>query len=167
MCILFVISSFPVLINYTGTVLTEKRRILPKDVPNQMAYANYSGLVAKWGVEMAGWTEGDIVNPGTIQTSGSLKRLLDALRKGHCYWRVLTQTEWDQKIEDQVNKEGKSRKRRKDFGTTKGPQKSKKVTRSQTAGDGGGDDDEDAKSGSNSGSDSEIETDDEEENLGL
>lgn len=98
-----------------------------------MSYTNYSALVARWGVELAGWTEETVVNPGVIQTACALKRLLDALRKGHCYWRVLTKAEWDQKKDDQESAEPKARKRRRDHGTTKAP-RSKRVKWNQGAG---------------------------------
>lgn len=134
-----------------------------------MSYSNYTGLVVKWGVELAGWTEGIVTNPGNIQTAGALKRLLDALRKGHCYWRVLTQEEWDQKTLEKDEAGVKLRKRRVDWGTTRGKQKSQKVKRTQKDGRGNKSDDmiEDSEScssdsGSSSGSSSE-EGDDEEE----
>lgn len=122
------------LIECPGAILLEKRRILAKDMPSQMSYANYSGLVVKWGVELAGWTEGIVTNPGNIQVASALKRLLDALRKGHCYWRILTQEEWDLKTLEKDEVGAKSRKRRIDWGTTRGNQKSQKVKRTQKAG---------------------------------
>lgn len=102
------------------------------ELPSQMSYSHYNGLVAKWGVELAGWTEDEIINPGAIQAAGALKRLLDALHKGHCYWRVLTKEQWDEKIDEVDGAATKSRKRRCDFGTKKAPKKAR-VT--QEAGD--------------------------------
>ena len=88
-----------------------ERGIDSNQVLTQMNYANYRGLIAKWGVELAGWTEEVVVNPGKIQMVAALKRLLNALRKGHCYWRALLKAEWDQKIEEQESAEPRSRKR--------------------------------------------------------
>lgn len=131
-----------------------------------MSYAHYLPLVAKWGVELAGWTEDEIRNPGFIQTSGGLKRLLDALNKGHCYWRVLSQEEWDKKVEEKESADidGKNpRKRRKDFGSKKGPQLSKKAKRSQEAAGDVEVDDDTRKSRSDSGSDSGSSSSEEED----
>jgi len=60
-----------------------------------MNYTNYDGLVCKWGTEIVGWTEAEVVNPGHITTMLSLQRLAEAWRKGNCYWLVLTQEAWD------------------------------------------------------------------------
>ena len=110
-----------------------ERGIDSDQVLTQMNYANYRGLIAKWGVELAGWMEEEVVNPGKIQMAAALKRLLDALRKGHCYWWALSKAEWDQKIEEQESAEPRSRKRHCDHGT-KRALKSRKVSKNQTAG---------------------------------
>ena len=74
------------LIDYTtGEILADKKNIPLKDIPAQMSYLHYEALVCKWGVELCGWTEEKVVNPGFMQTAGALKRLLDALCKGHCH----------------------------------------------------------------------------------
>ena len=78
-----------------------ERGIDSDQVPAQMNYVNYHGLIAKWGVELAGWMVVVVVNPGKIQMVAALKGLLDALGKGHCYWQALSKAEWDQKIEEQ------------------------------------------------------------------
>jgi hypothetical protein len=67
----------------------------PEDVPTSMNYTAYEGLVCKWGVEIIGWTEVEIVNPGQISTALSLQRLAEAWRSGDCYWSALTQEAWD------------------------------------------------------------------------
>ena len=96
-----------------------------------MNYVNYCGLIAKWGVELAGWME-EVVNPGKIQTAAALKRLLNALRKGHCYWWALSKAEWDQKIEEQESAKPRSQKRCCDHGMKRAP-KSRKVSKNQMA----------------------------------
>lgn len=126
-----------------GDILTNTKNISSKDVPTQMSYSQYEVLVCKWGVELCGWTEDKVANPGLIQTAPALKRLLDALRKGHCYWRELTQGEWEKKIEEREDATPKSRKRRSDHGTTKKPRKTRKVRRDQTAGSSPSDSDDD------------------------
>ena len=109
-----------------------ERGIDSDQVLTQMNYANYCGLIAKWGVELAGWTEEVVVNPCKIQMVAALKRLLNALRKGHCYWQALLKAEWDQKIEEQESAEPRSRKRCCDHGMRRAP-KSRKVSKNQTA----------------------------------
>ena len=109
-----------------------ERGIDSDQVLTQMNYANYHGLIAKWGVELAGWTEEVVVNPCKIQMVAALKRLLNALRKGHCYWQALLKAEWDQKIEEQESAEPRSRKRCCDHGMRRAP-KSRKVSKNQTA----------------------------------
>ena len=110
-----------------------ERGIDSNQVLTQMNYANYCGLIAKWGVELAGWTEVVVVNSGKIQMAAALKRLLNALRKGHCYWQALSKAEWDQKIEEQESAQPRSRKRCCDHGTRRAL-KSRKVSKNQTAG---------------------------------
>ncbi|KAG2071505.1 hypothetical protein BDR04DRAFT_1016011 [Suillus decipiens] len=56
-----------------------------------MAYANYEALVVEWGVELVGWTESQIVNPGDIQSSVHLKSLVTALQSGMCCWHQLNE----------------------------------------------------------------------------
>ena len=73
------------------------------------------------------------MNPGKIQMVAALKRLLDALRKGHCYWWALSKAEWDQKIEEQESAEPRSQKRHCDHGMKRAP-KSRKVSKNQMAG---------------------------------
>ncbi|KAG1869621.1 hypothetical protein F4604DRAFT_1584223 [Suillus subluteus] len=60
-----------------------------------MAYANYEALVVEWGVELVGWTESQIVNPGDIQSSVHLKSLVTALQSGACCWHQLDEDEWE------------------------------------------------------------------------
>ncbi|KAG1877271.1 hypothetical protein F4604DRAFT_1530985, partial [Suillus subluteus] len=60
-----------------------------------MAYANYEALVVEWGVELVGWTESQIVNPGDIQSSVRLKSLVTALQSGVCCWHQLDEDEWE------------------------------------------------------------------------
>ena len=85
-----------------------ERGINSNQVLTQMNYVNYHGLIAKWGVELAGWMVVVVVNPGKIQMAAALKRLLDALRKGHCYWWALLKAGWDQKIEEQESAKPRS-----------------------------------------------------------
>ena len=117
-----------------GAILTEKKNIPAKDIPTQRSWSHYKALVCKWGVELCGWTEDQVANPGLIQTVPALKRLLDALHRGHCDWRQLTEVEWKRKVEEHEDAAPKSCKWRSDHGTTKKPSKTKKVRRDQTPG---------------------------------
>jgi hypothetical protein len=77
-----------------------------------MQYTNYKALVCRWGVELKGWTEPEINNPGNLAAL-SLNRLLNALRTGNCHWSKLTTTAWGERSDAQdVNLlEGNGKKR--------------------------------------------------------
>ena len=115
-----------------GAIMTEKKNIPAKDIPTQMSWSHYKVLVCKWGVELCGWTEDQVAHPGLIEAVPALKMLLDALCKGHCYWRKLTEVEWKSKVEEHEDTVPKSCKWRSDHGTTKKPSKTRKVRRDQT-----------------------------------
>lgn len=55
----------------------------------KMSYAEHETLACKWGVELIGWTEPEIVNPSKLTTSHALTRLLMALRNEDCHWNAL------------------------------------------------------------------------------
>ncbi|KAG0705261.1 hypothetical protein DFH29DRAFT_873274 [Suillus ampliporus] len=55
-------------------ILTKERGMSEDDMP-AMAYAAYEGFIIKWGVELAGWTERQVTNPGNIMSSIALARL--------------------------------------------------------------------------------------------
>lgn len=59
----------------------------------QVAYHNHERFIRAWGIELVGWTEGAITNPGEISSSVALRRLHNALKVGLCYWRELTDEE--------------------------------------------------------------------------
>lgn len=146
---------------FTEEILVNKCDCQPAVTLNTMKWVHYEGLVCERGVELVGWTEGHtICNTGNIQTSGALMQLLDAVCKGHCYWRKMTSEEWAARIEqreqDIMNERG--RKKRKDASSLKGKgqaRKSRKVTKHQTAGT--GDDDEEVNSNGDGGSGSDKE----------
>ncbi|KAF7975701.1 hypothetical protein HWV62_8647, partial [Athelia sp. TMB] len=89
----------------------------------QMNYTDHDTLVCKWGVELVGWTEPAIVNPSKISTAPALSRLVVALCDQHCHWVVLDAESWDTHIEARLRRTAagqiKSRKQRKDKGTSK------------------------------------------------
>lgn len=69
-----------------------------EEVPTVMQYTNYEVLVCKLGVELIGWTEPKIDNPGKLMTALSLNRLLNALQTGDCHWSKLTETAWAERV---------------------------------------------------------------------
>ncbi|KAG2743928.1 hypothetical protein P692DRAFT_20692352, partial [Suillus brevipes Sb2] len=77
-------------------ILTKDRGVPEDEVP-AMAYSAYEGFVVKWGVELAGRTEGQITNPGNITSSIALARLHAALKNHDCDWHVLSAEEWQAK----------------------------------------------------------------------
>jgi len=74
---------------------------LSEDAPMVMQYTNYEALVCKLGIELVGWTEPKICNPGKRMTALSLNRLLNALRQGDCHWVKLTQVTLTDEIDAQ------------------------------------------------------------------
>ncbi|KAG2087518.1 uncharacterized protein F5147DRAFT_527619, partial [Suillus discolor] len=79
-------------------ILTKKRGVSEDSVPS-VAYNSYDAFIVKWGVELSGWTEGEVRNPGTITSSIGLARLHAALKNNECYWHELTPDEWEEKKE--------------------------------------------------------------------
>ncbi|KAG2047751.1 hypothetical protein BDR06DRAFT_866965, partial [Suillus hirtellus] len=77
-------------------ILTEEKGMSKDDVP-VMAYTAYKSFIIKWGVELAGWTEGKVTNPGNITSSIALARLHAALKNQDCHWCVLSAGEWQEK----------------------------------------------------------------------
>ncbi|KAG2103698.1 uncharacterized protein F5147DRAFT_554864, partial [Suillus discolor] len=73
-------------------------RVSEDSVPS-VAYNSYDAFIVKWGVELSGWTEGEVRNPGTITSSIGLAHLHAALKNNECYWRELTPDEWEEKKE--------------------------------------------------------------------
>ncbi|KAG0693659.1 hypothetical protein DFH29DRAFT_769425, partial [Suillus ampliporus] len=73
-------------------ILTKEKGVLPENIPS-VAYNTYEAFVIKWGVELAGWTEGEVTNPGNITSSIRLAQLHAALKSGDCYWQILTPAE--------------------------------------------------------------------------
>ncbi|KAG2339087.1 hypothetical protein BDR05DRAFT_892302 [Suillus weaverae] len=73
-----------------------ERGILEDNVP-AMAYTTYEGFVVKWGVELVGWTEGQVTNPGIITSSITLACHHAALKNHDCDWHVLSADEWEVK----------------------------------------------------------------------
>lgn len=87
-----------------------------------MDYVKYGRLVCRYGVELVGWTEPTIGQPGAITSSLALIRLADALRTGNCYWGVLDDDAWDERKEAHLlairNGEVAARKKRSDSGSS-------------------------------------------------
>jgi hypothetical protein len=112
----------------TGDTLIKHKKCTNDNAPTAMSYTNYNGLVEKWGIELIGWTEPEIANPSTIQTALGLNRLVNALRRGDCYWAPLTQEAWDKKLEEAAKRladgKGKKRKQRWSKGLTRKAAKS-------------------------------------------
>jgi hypothetical protein len=79
-------------------ILTKKKGVSKDSVPS-VAYNSYDAFVVKWGVELSGWTEGEVRNPGTITSSIGLAHLHAALKNEECYWCELTPDEWEAKKE--------------------------------------------------------------------
>jgi hypothetical protein len=112
-----------------GEAVMKYRNCEPDDALTSMSYSNYELLVHNHGIELIGWTEPEICNPGTIQTAISLNRLVSALRNGDCYWAVLTDEAWEAKKKArQDGCTGKKRKRRSDAGI---PKRKKKKSNKQ------------------------------------
>ncbi|KAG1779317.1 hypothetical protein EV702DRAFT_952308, partial [Suillus placidus] len=74
-------------------LLTNAKNIEPHKLP-AVAYNSYESFIAKWGIELTGWTEARVVNPGNITSSVALGRLHAALKSSDCYWHELMPTEW-------------------------------------------------------------------------
>ncbi|KAG1878885.1 hypothetical protein F4604DRAFT_1580042, partial [Suillus subluteus] len=72
--------------------ILNKRGVSATEMP-QVAYHNHERFICAWGIELVGWTEGAITNPGEITSSVALRRLHNALKDGLCYWRELTNEE--------------------------------------------------------------------------
>jgi hypothetical protein len=99
------------------------RQYSAEDAPTSMSYTNYKTLVHNYSVELIGWTEVTVCNPGTIQTATSLNRLVYALRNSDCYWALLSADAWEeakaaQQAEVEMGKV-KKRKHRSDAGVLK------------------------------------------------
>ncbi|EGN97528.1 hypothetical protein SERLA73DRAFT_75204 [Serpula lacrymans var. lacrymans S7.3] len=86
-------------------ILQQERGYNDKDLP-LMNYANYKKLVCDHGIELVGWTERKVVNPGQIQTTPALAYLLDALQNGTCFWKVLSEAEWENKRKERLTGAG-------------------------------------------------------------
>ncbi|KAG0696303.1 hypothetical protein DFH29DRAFT_769619, partial [Suillus ampliporus] len=80
-------------------LLTDTKNIEPHKLP-AVAYHAYESFVLKWGIELTGWTEAHVINPGDITSSVALGRLHAALKSGDCYWRELTPAEWKSRKDD-------------------------------------------------------------------
>ncbi|KAG2352170.1 hypothetical protein BDR07DRAFT_1236960, partial [Suillus spraguei] len=59
-----------------------------------VTYNAHESFVLKWGIELTGWTEARVVNPGDITSSVALGCLHTTLKSGDCYWHELTSAEW-------------------------------------------------------------------------
>jgi len=60
-----------------------------------MKYANYDAFIAKWGVELVGWTEATGVCPiERLNMAPQLRHLITALNTGTCHWEQLSADEW-------------------------------------------------------------------------
>ncbi|KAF7969149.1 hypothetical protein HWV62_28240 [Athelia sp. TMB] len=93
-------------------------------VPASMNYERYEDrIICEWGVELLGWTEGEIVNPRLISTTLALRRLLIAIERNDCHWTILSPEELAERCEqrDQRIQKGttKERKKRCDAGVSK------------------------------------------------
>ena len=130
MCTFFFLSYLPD--SVAGEVLIEKG-YAEDDLP-QISYAGYEKFVCAHGVELVGFTEEKIVNPGDIKTLPGLTRLFTALQSGDCHWRCLDKDEWEsRKDARQAHGGGKTRATRSDKGISKKKIAGKHVAKSSTA----------------------------------
>ena len=90
------------------------RQYLAEDAPASMSYTNYETLVHNYSIEIIGWMEVTVCNPGTIQTAAGLNRLVYALRNSDCYWVPLSADAWEEaKAAQQAKVEtGKAKKQK-------------------------------------------------------
>ncbi|KAG1888204.1 hypothetical protein F4604DRAFT_1916126 [Suillus subluteus] len=106
----------------TSEEILNKRGVSATEMP-QVAYHNHKRFVCVWGIELVGWTEGAITNPGEITSSVALRRLHNALKDGLCYWRELTNEELTarKEVHEQcvISGEEKTRATRSDKGKRK------------------------------------------------
>jgi hypothetical protein len=115
-----------------GEVLIEKG-YAEDDLP-QISYAGYEKFVCAHGVELVGFTEEKIVNPGDIKTLPGLMHLFMALQSGDCHWQCLDKDEWEsQKDAWQAHGGGKTRATRSDKGILRKKVAGKLVAKSSTA----------------------------------
>lgn len=108
-------------------VLREERKLTEKDLPKSMKWAYYEDLCCEFGVELVGWTEpGELCNPADMKTP-ALQRVLNSINSGQCFWRALSDNEWNAKkaarAEVLANEGGSRRKSR--GGKGKKPAKSR------------------------------------------
>ncbi|KAG1724939.1 uncharacterized protein EDB91DRAFT_1087291 [Suillus paluster] len=138
---------------FLDKILTEMA-VLPDDLP-AVAYNSYDAFVVKWGIELTGWTEAQVTNPGNITSSVTLSHLHSALKDGDCHWCTLSSSELKSKAEEfkkhLVNGEIKSRATRSDKGTKKKARISINTIKSRdTLTDTDDDDDDDANENNSS-----------------
>ncbi|KAG2070063.1 hypothetical protein BDR04DRAFT_982872, partial [Suillus decipiens] len=74
-------------------LLTDAKNIKPHKLP-AVAYNAYESFMLKWGIELSGWTEASVINPGNITSTVALCHLHAALKSGDCYWHELMPAEW-------------------------------------------------------------------------
>lgn len=61
--------------------------------------SGYKQIVYRHGVELVGWTEPEMVNPGNL-SGDKLDRLHLAQKEGRCRWVLLSEEEWDIRRKD-------------------------------------------------------------------
>ncbi|KAG1737379.1 hypothetical protein EDB19DRAFT_1909701 [Suillus lakei] len=66
---------------------------IPTTKMPQVAYHNHERFVCAWGIELVGWMEGAIINPGEITSSVALRHLHSTIKDSLCYWHELTDDE--------------------------------------------------------------------------
>ncbi|EIW82666.1 hypothetical protein CONPUDRAFT_71410 [Coniophora puteana RWD-64-598 SS2] len=78
--------------------LLEERGVPADQMPNTMEWARYDKLIVlRFGVELVGYPGpgGKVVNPSAIESVTRLAQIEIAVRTGECYWRELSEEEWD------------------------------------------------------------------------
>lgn len=91
-----------------------------------MNYINFEcDIVARYGIDLVGWTYEKFVNPSEMSTSlPPLQKLYTALEDGSCHFVKLTPTEHKERTEKYnlalEDGQAQPRKKRKDAGKTRG-----------------------------------------------
>ena len=83
----------------TGDIVMEHQGYCFETTPTKMDYVKYQCLVCRYRVDLTGWTEATIGQPGTISSSLALLRLLDVLHTSECHWVLLDDGDWEARKE--------------------------------------------------------------------
>ncbi|EIW77817.1 hypothetical protein CONPUDRAFT_75605 [Coniophora puteana RWD-64-598 SS2] len=98
--------------------------IPPEELPTNMEWVDYDNLCLRYRTELVGFPGGEVKNPNKIGSVNLLAEIEAALRTGNCFWRALTDEEWEarRKAEDERLLSGQKRTcKRKRANTTYPP----------------------------------------------